>query len=407
MASPSDGQRFDAAIVGLGAMGSATAYYAARQGLEICGLDRFRPPHDMGSSHGSSRIIREAYAEDPLYVPLLQRAYRLWEELEERSATHLLTRCGGLMLGAPDSELVEGAKLSARDHGLDCPVLPAAEIAARWPGTFAPPPGTVAVLDARAGVLRPEACIEAFLQGARATGADLRFGTEVSGWQADSNGVRVELADGSAVEADRVLLAAGPWITELAPELEPHLEVARQVMHWFEVDGDDPARASAERWPLFVWEYQSPRIFYGFPNEGDGLKVAIHHDGEITSVDRLDREVRDAEIEQVRTLLDRLFPGVAGRSLRSAVCMYTNTRDGHFIVDRHPRHPNVLLASPCSGHGFKFAGALGEALAQTLAGRDPDLSLAPFTLERLLNPAASRTRVRTGAATFDGKVRPA
>jgi sarcosine oxidase len=388
-------------------MGSATAYYAARRGLRVCGFDRFRPPHEMGSSHGSSRIIREAYAEDPLYVPLLQRAYVLWEELAERCGTHLLTPCGGLMLGAPDSELVEGAVLSARDHGLDCPVLSAADVVERWPGTFAPPPGTVGVLDARAGVLRPEACIEAFLNGARAAGAGLRLGAEVSGWQAGSGGVRVELADGDTVEADQVLLAAGPWISKLAPELEPHLQVARQVMHWFEVDGDDPARVSAERWPLFVWEHESPRILYGFPDEGHGLKVAIHHDGEVTSVDRVDREVRDTEIEHVRKLLDRLFPGVAGRAVRSAVCMYTNTRDGHFIVDRHPSHPNVLLASPCSGHGFKFAAALGEALAEALARREIPGSLTPFELERLVAPPAASTRVRTGAATFDGKVRPA
>jgi len=397
---------FDVLIVGLGAFGSAAAHYLARSGASVCGFDRWQPPHDQGSSHGASRIIREAYSEDPLYVPPLRRSYELWTELERASQRHLLTACGGLMLGRPEAELVEGARMSAGDHGLDCAVLSQREILDRWPGTFAPDSDTVAVLDPRAGVLAPEACIETFLEGAASGGATLRCGSEVVGWEANGDGVRVELADGSHSTGRKLLLAAGAWMGDLVPALADHLRVARQVMHWFDVAGDGD-RMRPERFPIFVWEHDSPRIFYGFPDSGDGLKVAVHHDGELTTATTVNRDVSVAEVDAVRALVDHLLPGVAGAWLRSAVCMYTNTVDGHFIVDRHPEHSDVLLASPCSGHGFKFAPAVGEALADLLQDREPRFSLDAFGLDRFTDPSRRLTRVRTGAARFQGDVREA
>jgi sarcosine oxidase len=401
MATPHSRPRVDVAIVGLGAFGSAAACYLARRGASVCGIDRYHPPHTLGSSHGSSRIIREAYAEDPLYVPWLRRAYTLWEELEALSGRPLLARSGGLMIGPRDSELVEGARLSARSHGLACDLLEPAEVARRWPGTFSLPAGTVAVHDARAGVLAPEACIEAFLAAARQAGADLRPGTELVSWRPRSAGVELQLADGTALTARRLVLAAGPWMAQLVPALAPHLQVARQVMHWFAPS----APALAASLPIFVWEHQSPRIFYGFPDQGEGLKVAIHHDGELTTADSVERQVAAAEVREVRLLCDRYLPGLCGDWLRSAVCLYTNTPDGHFLLTRHPEQPAVLLASPCSGHGFKFAPALGEALADLALDRPPRLPLAPFSLERLTSSGAPLTRVRTGAARFSGEPR--
>lgn len=404
MPAPTRDREFDIAIVGLGAIGSAAAYHLSRRGLAVCGVDRFEPPHDMGSSHGSSRIIREAYAEDPLYVPLLQRAYELWEELEHASGRHLLTHCGGLMLGEPESELVEGAQLSARQHGLDCKLLSAEAVRQRWPDTFAPAAGTVAIFDPRAGVLAPESCIEALLDGARAAGARLRAGAEAVAWSAEAQSVQVELADGSRIEARQLLLAAGPWMARLEPALAQHLQVTRQVMHWFEVL-DPGHRATPERFPVFMWEHDSRRIFYGFPDQGEGLKVAIHHEGESIDPEHVERDVTPDEVARIRALLERYLPGVAGAWLRSAVCMYTNTADGHFLVDRHPEHPNVILASPCSGHGFKFVTALGEAIADLFEHRRLRFSIEPFRFDRLTRPDANRTRVRAGSARFVGSVR--
>jgi len=400
----SESQRFDVVVVGLGAFGSAAACYLARRGLSVCGIDRHSPPHDQGSSHGASRIIREAYAEDPLYVPWLQRSYELWDELEELTGENLLTRCGGLMIGHPETELVEGARASAREHALESEVLSPAEVMERWPGIFHLPPGTVASFDRRAGVLKPEACIEAFLGLAAEAGADLRLGTPVKHWTTAADGVEIELDGGVTVAAKRLVLAAGAWISELAPAIAPHLQVARQIMHWFAAPADG-APAGPHRMPIFVWEHDTPRIFYGFPDEGEGIKVAIHHDGELTSVDAIDRDVAQHEVEEVRELLTRYLPDLSGEWLRSEVCMYTNTPDGHFLVDRHPDHPEVILASACSGHGFKFSAALGEAIADLAEDLEPRTSLAAFRLGRFDEPPASLTRVRTGAARFSGKLR--
>lgn len=398
-------QRYDAAIVGLGAFGSAAACYLAGRGLSVVGLDRHTPPHDQGSSHGSSRIIRQAYAEDPLYVPWLRRAYELWDELENASGRRLLTRCGGLMIGRPDTELIEGSRASASQHDLAADTLGPEAVRERWPGTFALPPDTVAVFDRRAGVLAPEAAIEAFLDLARAAGADLRPATPVTAWQPGPP-ARLTLAGGETLEADRLILAAGPWMSELVPELAPSLHVARQVMHWFEA-APGGAGAGPERLPIFVWEHATPKIFYGFPDEGEGVKVAVHHDGEITTADTVERRVAAPEVDAIRQLVDRYLPGLCGRWRRSAVCLYTNTPDGHFVVDRHPDHAEVLLVSPCSGHGFKFAPALGEAIADWAADRTPRTDLGSFGLARLAAPREHLTRVRTGAARFEGRLRDA
>ena len=371
---------YDVIVVGLGAMGSAALAECAARGLRALGLDRWAPPHTHGSSHGRSRIIREAYFEDPCYVPLVQRAYQRWDELGREVGRILWRRTGGLMIGPPGGTLVAGAIRSAEVHGLPHERMAAAEVRARYP-TLRLADDTVAVWEPRAGVLDPEACVAAHLERARAGGAEIRVGEAASAWRPDGDGVAVGTAAGR-FHATRLVLAAGAWTGSLVPELRSALTVTRQVLFWFEPAVDAQAFAP-ERFPIFIWEDEPGRFFYGFPDLGDGVKVARHQEGEPTDPNRVRREVSKAEVGAMRTVVARCLPEAGGRLRDTAVCLYTNTPDQHFIVDRHPEHAQVLIASPCSGHGFKFASALGEVLADLVQGSAPRFDLEPFRMGRL------------------------
>jgi sarcosine oxidase len=366
---------YDVAVVGLGAMGSQAALELASRGLRVLGLDRHRPPHTLGSTHGRTRIIREAYFEEPLYVPIVQRAYELWRLLEERSGARLLTVTGGLMLGAPDSEVVAGARASAVAHGLPYEELSAREVRERFPA-YAVPEGHAAIFEPRAGFLEPEAAVEATLALAAEAGADLRFGERVL--ELEGGLVRTERG---GYAADRVVVSAGPWLPELVPELAGVFTVARQPLLW--LAPKRPELFGPDRFPIFVWEWQPGWAFYGFPDAGDGFKAAIHHHGEPTTPESVDRELRPADEEAIRALVRRFFPAGDGALREAAVCLYTNTPDEHFVIDRLPGDGRVIVASPCSGHGFKFAPAIGEVLADLATGGPPRFDLTPFGLGRL------------------------
>lgn len=366
---------YDAAIVGLGAMGSAAALELARRGVDVIGFDRFSPPHTFGSSHGDSRIIREAYFEHPIYVPMVQRAFELWRELERLSGAALLEQTGGLMIGAAGSPLVEGARHSAQLHGLQYSMLSADEIRDRFP-VLNPAPEMIGVWEPRAGVLAPEACITAQLEQARRHGAVLRFGEPVERWHVDSGEVSI-LTGLDRYQARHLIISAGAWVASLLPELTLPFTVERQVLHWFEpLDAADAF--TPRRCPIHLWQFDDGRFFYGFPDQGAGVKVAFHHGGEVTAVDSLQRAIAPAEVEEVRSALRRFVPAADGPILRSTVCLYTNTPDEHFLIDRHPGHSNVLVASPCSGHGFKFAPVIAEILANMVEERPARFDLRQF-----------------------------
>lgn len=365
----------DVIVIGLGAMGSSAASQLAQRGARVLGLDRFTPPHAFGSSHGQTRIIREAYFEDPLYVPLVQQAYRLWRELEEQSGSRLLQRTGALMIGPADGVLVRGARLSAEQHGLAHELIAADEVVRRFP-VLRPEPGMVAVWEPRAGVLFAEACVEAQIAQARAHGAQLRFGERVLGWRADGSGVQVETERGRH-HAGRLLITAGAWAPALLPAQVLPVSIERQVFHWFEPLAE-AAAFGISRCPVHLWEKAPGRYFYGLPDVGDGVKVGIHHEGAITTAEGVDREVHEHEVTEMRRLVRRFIPAADGPLRASSVCLYTNTPDGHFWIDRHPEHPQVLIASPCSGHGFKFASVLGLALARWLTEGHPGVELGRF-----------------------------
>ena len=372
-------QIFDVAVVGLGAMGSSAAFHLARRGQRVLGLDRYAPPHDLGSSHGQTRIIREAYFEHPAYVPLVQRAYQLWEELQQLTGRALLLPTGGLTVGRPDGVQVSGALRSAEMHHLPHEVLGAAEVRRRFPA-LNPALDMVAVWEPRAGILFPEACIASYLELARQYGAHLLTNQTVLGWQAEVDGVRLFSAGGE-FRACRLLISAGAWTSQLLPDLQLPLSVERQVLFWF-APRSDQAQFAPTHCPISLWEYEAGRSCYAFPDLGEGVKVARHHQGELTAPESLRREVDALEIEAMRTLLRRYLPAADGACLRTAVCMYTNTPDFHFLIDFHPRHHQVVIASPCSGHGFKFASAIGELLADLLVTGRTDWDMSLFKLKR-------------------------
>ena len=374
-------------MVGLGAAGSAALLALARRGVRVVGLDRFTPPHPFGSTHGRSRIIREAYYESPVYVPLVQAAYEAWARIARDAGRRLLETTGGVMLGAPESGLIRGTLLSARTHGIPHELLETAALRRRLPA-FLIPEGTVGVWERRAGILDPEGCVTSCMGLAVRAGADARLDTRVTGWSRVGDGLRIETTTGSFA-CGRVILAAGAWMPELCRELQLPLTVERQVMAWFTPAVRAPFLAASL--PVFIWEWEPERTFYGIPDQGTGFKVAGHHDGDTTTPDTVDRTVTPADVAGLRALLRRFIPAADLPPADAVTCLYTNTPDRHFILGAHPHEPRVLLASPCSGHGFKFASAVGELLADLATDGKTGMDLSPFRPDRFGSVTASGT----------------
>ncbi len=369
-------------------MGSAAAAHLAERGQRVLGLEQFQPAHARGSSHGRSRVIRLAYFEHPSYVPLLLRAYELWDKLERDSGRSILALTGGLMIGAPESEVVSGSLRSAREHGLAHEILDAAEIRRRFP-PFTPPPGIVGVYEERAGVLRPEDAIHAHLERAFAHGADLRFDERVVDWQPrPSGGVEVRTTR-DRYEADRLVMAPGAWAPDMFHLPNLPLEIERQVLYWFDPAGGR-APYAPDRFPIYIWDLGDGVQFYGFPSDEAGVKVAFFRTGAGTrcTAESIDRTVRPEEVSAMRAALAPGLPTLSSGTLNDAVaCMYTLTPDLHFVIGLHPSHPDVVIASPCSGHGYKFASVVGEVLA--------DLALDGTTRHPIDRFAPSRFHGRT------------
>lgn len=381
--------RYDTVVLGLGAMGSAVAAHAAARGQRVLGIEQFGPAHARGSSHGRTRIIRQAYFESPEYVPLLRRAYALWDALAARTSTPLRAQTGGIFVGRPETPVVAGTIASALQWELAHRVYDAAGLRRHFPA-ITPLDDEIGVYEAVAGALFPEAGVHAHLIDAAAHGAELRFGVAAAGWDAGDAGVRIMLADGTHVEAQRLAICAGPWFGRIAADLGVPLRIERNVQFWFAPNDRDAT--SPERLPIWCVQRDGQRMLYGFPDFGDGAKAAYHGSGTDADPDALDRGVRDEEIATVRTALAAFVPAAAGPFLRAAPCMYTNTPDEHFVIGAHPRHARVVVAGGFSGHGYKFAPAVGEILAALLADADPGFALELFDPSRFARgePAASR-----------------
>jgi len=372
-------ERYEVVVVGLGIMGAAAASALARRGHRVLGIEQFPPLHARGSSHGRTRIIREAYFESPEYVPLVQRAYALWEELGQRTGRNVLLITGGISVGRPESPFITGARESARRHGLAHELFDAAEARRRFPA-LAVPEGFVALYEGRAGILFAEDCWRAFLEDAVAHGARLHFGVRVGGFSADGSGVVVETSEGN-VRADRLVVTAGPWTPALLAGLGLPLTVRRVLV--IHVEPQERELFAVGRLPIFLLDVPEGE-YYGFPWLPDqGVKFGRHDGGEVCTAETARRTVRDDEIQRMVAVLRRYLPQAAGSVLMPVTCLYTMTPDTHFVVDRHPEWPQVVFAGGFSGHGFKFAPVIGEALADLAIDGRSDLPIAFLRAERL------------------------
>jgi sarcosine oxidase len=376
---------FDVVVCGLGVMGSAAVRELSRRGLRVLGIDQYAPGHDRGSSHGATRIIRLDYFEHASYVPLLRRAYELWHELEQASGRKLIHITGIVEIGAPDGILISGVLASIRQHSLRHQLLCAEDLMRQFPA-FHLPPQHQAVVQPDGGFLAAEPSIHAMLAQAKAAGAEIRSGETIGQIEPGSAGVRI-FTDRGRIDAGSVVIAVGPWIKSwiksILPEVKAPLRVTREVMAWF--SPRQPAMFESGCFPVFLIESQHG-MHYGFPLDGDGLvKVAKHHHrDETVDPDACDRTVSTADENLIRSALADHLPDANGRLIKAATCLYTVTPDGDFIVDSLPGHPHVVVASPCSGHGFKFAPVIGEILADLVTRCEPKHEIGRFSLKRFV-----------------------
>ena len=354
------GRHFDAIVLGVGGMGSATLYELARRGVRALGLEQFDFIHDRGSSHGQTRVIRTAYYEHPSYVPLVRRAFERWRELEQIRGATLLTDCACLNFGRGDSGVVRGVRQSAAEHGLPVEDLSATEIRRHFP-QFHLPDDFAGILEHQAGFLFVEDCVRAHIEAARSLGVVVQSRETAREWCASPSGVEVKTAR-DVYSADRLIITAGPWAGQLLASWGRPLALMRQTMLWFGTRDDE--RFHRERFPIYLAEVPEG-YFYGLPVIGAaGHKVARHYGApELQSPEEVHRDVTAEDERPVREFLNRYLPGVNGALNRGQVCTYTLTPDRHFILDRHPDHENVVIAAGFSGHGFKFAPVVGEIMA--------------------------------------------
>ncbi|RVT99062.1 N-methyl-L-tryptophan oxidase [Rhodovarius crocodyli] len=353
---------YDVIVVGVGGMGSATLWQLARRGLKVLGLERFDIPHGMGSSHGVTRIIRLPYYESPAYVPLLRRAYALWRELEAATGARVLHTHGSLDAGPEGSRVFHGALDAARQHDLPHEVLTGAEINARFPG-YRLPKDHLGLLQPEGGYVMSEKAIIAHVAAAHAAGAEIHARERVLRWEASGTGEGVTVTtDKGRYQAGRLVLTAGAWMADLAPLLADKAVPERQVLAWLQPS--EPALFRPEVFPVFNLEVEEGR-YYGFPEvEVPGFKFGrYHHLNETMPAEAMRRDVDAADEALLRAFSARYFPAGNGPTMALRSCIFTNTPDEDFILDHHPAHPQVVLASPCSGHGYKFCSVIGEILA--------------------------------------------
>ena len=370
---------YDAIVLGLGGMGSASLFHLARRGLRVLGLERFDLVHEYGSSHGLTRIIRLAYWEHPSYVALLRRAYELWRELESLAGERLLYITGSVDAGPEGGPIFQGALKSSELHGLAHEVMDGEELHRRFPGYRLP--GEMRCLyQPDGGFLLPERCDVAHIEQALAHGAEVRFRELVTSWDVSGGQVRVRTPRGH-YEAGRLVVCAGPWASKLVPQLEGLAVPERQVLAWLQPSRPEFFRLGA--FPVFNLEVEEGR-YYGFPSFLiPGFKFGkYHHREEQVDPDTVNREPEAADEELLRSFARRYFPDGAGATLMLKTCMFTNSPDRHFILDRHPTHPEVVVAAGFSGHGYKFCSVVGEVMADLAQGGRARHDIELFRLRR-------------------------
>lgn len=372
--------QYDAIVIGVGGMGSAALFHMARRGWKVLGLEQFDVPHEMGSSHGHSRMIRYTLQEHPSYVPLVRRAYELWHQLENASRERLLVTTGSIRAGYEDGPFFRGAIEACDTHRIPYEVLTGPETSRRFPG-YHFDSDIFAVYQADGGFLLPERCIVNHVLGAQEAGADVHGRERVLDWEPVGEGVSVR-TDRGTYSAGRLVVCAGPWASKIEPVLAQHTSAERQVLGWFQPERPELFRP--DTFPVFGLFVEEGR-FYGFPVYGvPGFKVGRSHhlNQQVDDPDQLDREVHEEDEALLLDFTRRYFPLAAGPTLTLKTCMFTNSPDGHFIIDVHPQYPQVSFASGFSGHGFKFASVVGEIMADLAQAGETSHDLSLFRLSR-------------------------
>lgn len=370
---------YDVVVAGVGGMGSAATAHLADSGLDVLGLERYDVPHGRGSSHGVTRIIRRPQYEDPAYVPLVERSFQLWEQLEATHHRQLLYRVGSVDAGPPGGEIFGGSLRSAEDQGIPHETLTASELADRFPG-FDLPAAHRALYQPDGGFLHCEQCTVAHVEAAHGAGATIRAREAIEGWDASESGVVVR-TDRGEYSAEKLVVTAGAWTGNLLPDLAHLLEPERQVLGWFQPER--PETFAPENFPVWVSEFDEGHA-YGFPVfDVPGFKIGdFHHREQTGDPDALMTEATRKDETVLRRYVDRYFPGAAGPTMRLEPCMFTNTPDGDFLLDHHPTHENVVVGAGFSGHGFKFASVVGEILADLVVDGDTGHPIDLFSVGR-------------------------
>jgi sarcosine oxidase len=373
---------FDAIVLGVGGMGSAAVHYLAKRGLRVLGLEQFDIPHAMGSSHGVTRLIRKAYFEHPSYVPLLIRSYQLWNDLASESRRPLLRITGSVDVGRPGTRILDGSLDSCLIHKLDHELLDAEQLNGRFPGYNAPP-GFQAVYQPEGGFLLSEECIVAYCFRALENGGEIHGREKVVAWRADTGGIEVK-TNRESYSTARLIVTAGPWVGQLLPMIARICVPERQVLGWFQPV--EPRHFDPSCFPVFNMTVNEGH-FYGFPVYGvPGFKLGwYHHLEEKVDADGIDRAVYDRDEAPLRDFIARYFPLALGPTLSLKTCMFTNTPDEHFIIDRHPDHPGIVIAAGFSGHGFKFASVIGEIVADLAIDGSTRHDISLFKMDRFDN----------------------
>ena len=361
------------AVIGCGAMGAASAWRLQKRGAEVVAFDRYAPPHDRGSTHGESRITRTAYMEGAFYVPLLRESFPLWRELEASSGAKLLTITGLLTIGEPDSPAIKATQATAREQQLETHVLETAEVRKRYPGHMVAD-GEVALLDPQAGYLLPEKAVEAM-----SLGIEVRRDTTVTALDIRADGVDLT-ASGKVERFDAAVIAAGAWVRDFVPSVP--VSVERQAIVWLALQsGAD--WFGPDRFPVWLREGTPQGDAYGVPSlDGRTIKVGLHHGGDPTQPDSVNRTVTDRDLDPIRFFVTQYLRGVTRHVARSAVCLYTNTPDRDFVIDVHPESKRVVVLSPCSGHGFKFAPVIGDIAADLVLDGKTSRDISRFKISR-------------------------
>jgi sarcosine oxidase len=381
---------YDVAIIGLGAMGASAALQLAKRGARVIGFDRFDPPHSFGSSHGETRVTRLAIGEGDHLTPLAMRSHELWREIERESRASLLGETGALIISSEQnaaqthvSGFFRKTAAAAERFGIAHQVLDAAQIRARWP-QFNVRDDEMGYFEPTAGFVRPEDCVRTQCMLARRHGVEIHARETAIGFDGFSGGVRI-VTDRGCYSSNKLILAAGAWLPELLDQrYAPLFKVYRQTQFWFQVE--DVRAFAPEHFPVFIWELQnSTRGIYGFPalHGAGAIKVASETFEAATTPAATRRDVSAEEIATVYNLVGSNVRGVTRRCIKATACLYTVTPDFGFVIDVHPDHENIVIASPCSGHGFKHSPAIGEMLADMVLGRTPRFDLSPFGLARL------------------------